>query len=192
MEDFTPYFLLYNDIINRLKEIERTGWKISGIEDAETVAEHTFHVCSVALLISRLISKKVDYEKLFVMSVLHDMPESIYGDIPTPNKTKADRDREKKWVADTLRKLGYPPEWGDELENLSSLEAMIIKISDCISTIFQGLSYMEEHKHIHLNEIIENNLERLSEIKDVVDEHSIKTLIEFIENLVFDRLDKRR
>ncbi len=192
MVDFTPYFLLYNDIINRLKEIERTGWKISGIRDAETVAEHTFHVCSLALFISSLISRKVDYEKLFVMSVIHDMPESMFGDIPTPDKTEVDRDREKKWVIETLIKMGYPPEWGDELEDLSSIEALIVKISDCISTIFQGLSYMEGHKHKHLIEIIENNLEKLNEIKSIIDEQPIKTLIEFVENLAIDRLGKRK
>lgn len=70
--------------VNRLKLVPRTGWMLRGVQPAESVAEHTYGVALTALLLADLIDEPVDRERLLILSLLHDLAESITGDIPRP------------------------------------------------------------------------------------------------------------
>ena len=67
----------------KLKEIKRKGWVKIGIDDAESVACHSYRLTLLVMLIGDLLH--LDTLKMMKMAVLHDIPEIITGDI-TPNE----------------------------------------------------------------------------------------------------------
>ena len=62
-----------------LKKLPRSGWKIKvGLEDSESVAEHSYMMSVMSMVLSDL--KSLDSEKVIKMSILHDWAESKIGD----------------------------------------------------------------------------------------------------------------
>ncbi|MBI5859248.1 MAG: HD domain-containing protein, partial [Nitrosarchaeum sp.] len=63
-----------------LKKIPRQGWidKLS-IDNPESVADHTFSMAMMGMIFSDL--ENYDTEKILKMILLHDLAESITGDI---------------------------------------------------------------------------------------------------------------
>ena len=65
--------------IAELKKLPRSGWKIKvGLENSESVAEHSYMMSVMAMVLSDL--KNLDSEKVIKMSILHDWAESKIGD----------------------------------------------------------------------------------------------------------------
>lgn len=73
-----------------LKEIERKGWidKL-GIPNPESVADHTFSMAIIGMVISDL--QKYDTEKILKMVLLHDLAESLTGDFTPEQKPKEEK-----------------------------------------------------------------------------------------------------
>ena len=62
-----------------LKKLPRSGWKIKlGLNNSESVAEHSYMMSVMAMVLSDL--KSLDSEKVIKMSILHDWAESKIGD----------------------------------------------------------------------------------------------------------------
>ena len=55
---------------------------VQGISDAESTADHSFSVTLASLILSELIEEPLDRAKLLTIALLHDLPESVIGDIP--------------------------------------------------------------------------------------------------------------
>ncbi len=67
--------------IRKLKEIERSGWVVSGVKKPESVADHSFGVALLVMLLGK--NKNIDLEKALKMALIHDLGEAITGDIIT-------------------------------------------------------------------------------------------------------------
>src|SRR3989338_4168161 len=63
----------------RLKKIKRTGWVLKGVKNAESVADHTFRVALMCLVLGK--NRKLNLLKLLEMALVHDLAESVIGDI---------------------------------------------------------------------------------------------------------------
>ena len=62
-----------------LKKLPRSGWKIKvGLNNSESVAEHSYMMSVMAMVLSDL--KSLNSEKVIKMSILHDWAESKIGD----------------------------------------------------------------------------------------------------------------
>jgi len=62
-----------------LKKLPRSGWKIKlGLDNSESVAEHSYMMSVMAMVLSDL--KSLNSEKVIKMSILHDWAESKIGD----------------------------------------------------------------------------------------------------------------
>ena len=62
-----------------LKKLPRSGWKIkAGLNNSESVAEHSYVMSVMAMVLSDL--KSLNSEKVIKMSILHDWAESKIGD----------------------------------------------------------------------------------------------------------------
>jgi putative hydrolase of HD superfamily len=62
-----------------LKSIRRAGWVLKvQVEDAESVADHTFSMATIAMLLSDMLG--LDTHKVIKMVLMHDLAESIVGD----------------------------------------------------------------------------------------------------------------
>jgi len=131
----------------RLKVVTRSAYTSEGKQ--ETVAEHSWRLCLMALVL-RDEFPDVDLGKLLAMCVVHDLGEAIGGDVPAPEQarrraadpgaTKAAQERE-----DLLTLLAPLPEllretitalW-DEYEAATSPEARAAKALDKLETILQ-------------------------------------------------------
>lgn len=67
-----------------LKKVPRQGWVDKmGLERPESVSDHTFSVTAMSLVLSE--TQNLDTLRVLKMSLIHDLAESITGDL-TPNQ----------------------------------------------------------------------------------------------------------
>ena len=125
----------------RLKTQTRSGWTSTG--QAESVAEHTWRLCLMAMLLYGH-SPGVDLGRLLRMCLIHDLGEAISGDVPAPVQT-AGTSKAAQERADLVELTAtLPPElrqeivelW-DEYEGAATPEARLAKGLDKLETILQ-------------------------------------------------------
>ena len=125
----------------RLKTVTRSGWTSAG--DHESVAEHTWRLCLMAMLLYGA-APDIDLARLLKMCVIHDLGEALRGDVPAPEQvasvSKAAEER-----SDLLELTApLPPalrteviELWDEYESATTPEARVAKGLDKLETILQ-------------------------------------------------------
>ena len=101
------------EVVLKLKNIPRQGWieKLE-INDSESVADHSYSTSVMSMILSDL--EGINSEKIIRMALLHDLAESIIGDI-TPNVIKKDEKIMKENLA--MKQI---------LKNLSGMNIKII------------------------------------------------------------------
>lgn len=65
----------------RLKDRPRAGWRLRGVEDGESVADHTWGTALLCLLYAEAAG--VDRLAALEIAVLHDLAEAEIGDLPS-------------------------------------------------------------------------------------------------------------
>ncbi len=125
----------------RLKTVTRSAWTSEA--QPESVAEHTWRVCLMAMLLYGG-APDVDLARLLRMCLVHDLGEALGGDVPAPQQEaaapKAGQER-----ADLLRLTAPLParlrdeivELWDEYEAAATAEARLAKGLDKLETILQ-------------------------------------------------------
>ncbi len=84
------------EITGILKEIERTGWVDVGVYQPESVADHTFRTTLLCMLYADM--EDLDPIKLMRMALIHDLPESIIGDLTPSQKKTETREKEENAI----------------------------------------------------------------------------------------------
>jgi putative hydrolase of HD superfamily len=132
----------------RLKCIPRTGWVMRGVPNAESVADHSFGVSLISLVLAEMIEQPLDQAKLLTIALLHDLPESVLSDLPTPAAvyfpTDAKRNAEKKVLDRLLRQLPSAERWQSwwrEFEEGTSIEGQIVRDADRLDMLIQAHVY---------------------------------------------------
>ena len=148
MSDTTPHNLLalYTQIAT-LKLLPRTGWLQRGVPNVESVAEHTFGVAALALLIGDTIDG-LDRGKLLAIAMLHDLAEALLSDLPASakrfigaaHKHAAERSALEEMLAKLPNRAEYLALW-DEYARGCSREARLVKGIDRIEMLAQALDY---------------------------------------------------
>ncbi len=133
-------------LILELKKLKRKGWIQREIGDyVESVADHCFSLSIISMIIADEIGLGLNKDKLIKMSLIHDLPESIVGDI-----TPYDENLEEKHDVelDAMRKISLLLKNSDEyfqlwveFEKEKSKEATFLKQLDKIEMILQALDY---------------------------------------------------
>lgn len=136
--------------VGRLKSIKRTGWVREGMPDPESVAEHTFRVCFLALLLGKRL--ELSLEDLLGMAIVHDIEEAVTNDPVTQRgkkNVKSHNHQEEKKVVDELF-LGLPNQvellklWEKHFPQSrkgASRESSILYQLGKIATSWQALEY---------------------------------------------------
>jgi len=104
----------------RLKNELRHSYTSSGRQ--ESVAEHTWRMALLAILLRPKLDKKVIFEKLLKMIVIHDIVEIEAGDTPVPfmvgnESLKKQKEELERKAIENVR-LRLPGEVGDEIYQL--------------------------------------------------------------------------
>ena len=132
-----------------LKNISRQGWidKLS-LTNPESVADHTFSMAIIGMALSD--SKNYDTEKILKMILLHDLAESITGDITPEKKPKNDKViLENKIMKNILANLPkilqiqYLKIWEEYQENKSS-DAKFVHQIDKFEMALQAKIYQKQ------------------------------------------------
>ena len=125
----------------RLKTVTRSGWTSTG--KAESVAEHTWRLCLMAMVLYGR-AEDIDLARLLKMCLIHDLGEAIGGDVPAPAQVagspKAGQERaDLLSLVEPLAAAGRREilELWDEYEAASSPEAKLAKGLDKLETILQ-------------------------------------------------------
>ncbi|MEL6460005.1 MAG: HD domain-containing protein [Cyanobacteria bacterium J06621_15] len=149
-KDTLPIIEAYFEFV-QLKQLYRQGWLNKGIssENCESVAEHSFCVALLALVLADEYSVELDTAKVIRMALIHDLGEIYAGDLtPADNISKEDKyNLEKHSVAKVLEKLPHGFKWielWEEYEKGESTESQFVKQLDKLEMALQASVY--EHQ----------------------------------------------
>jgi putative hydrolase of HD superfamily len=78
--------------INQLKQLYRQGWLQRGIPKSlcESVAEHSFSMALLALLLMDQVSPGLDRQQVLLMALIHDLGEIYAGDFTPQDGVPSD------------------------------------------------------------------------------------------------------
>lgn len=138
--------------ILNLKDEERTGWVLRGIEDPESVASHSWGSMIQTIL---NIRSELDREKVLKMALVHDLEQAETGDIPSrgdkEKKVMATGEKEGKEV-EAMKQL-IPGElerlfelWKEHME-METEEACFVEDMEQIDMSLQALRYEKRSRY---------------------------------------------
>ena len=80
------------DLLKKSTTLPRTGWVMKNMKDErnETIAEHMYNMWLIVSLFLDDDSTAYDKARIEKMVLLHDLAETVTGDIPNPKKTSKD------------------------------------------------------------------------------------------------------
>lgn len=137
--------------LDPLADLPRTGWLLRGVRPCESIADHSFGVAVVTMLLVdalRAEGHTVDGERALRMALVHDAAEARTGDVPMPVKTpEAERalDELDEGLARELLPEDLFETWR-EAEAAESLEARIVKAADKLQMMIKAHLYERQHR----------------------------------------------
>lgn len=135
------------------KKIPRTGWLREKIRDPESVAEHSFRLSVLAMVLAEPLG--LDKEKLIKMAIMHDLGEVITGDIVVwltggtiDIKKQIEKEKlEKEGIGKIFRVIGKSNEYVkifEEMIERTTQEAKIFWQLDKLEMALQALEYEKD------------------------------------------------
>jgi putative hydrolase of HD superfamily len=164
--------------IGRLKTTPRTGWVRRGVPRYESVADHSWRVAALSLLLLGDREDDVDVRRCMQLAVVHDLAECHIGDIaPDDNVSAENKLRMEQEAMQSLGALlqlavvsrsgttdagSSPPrtdqfllELFHEYEERKSNEAVAVKDLDLLDMILQADEY-EERFGVELDDFFQS------------------------------------
>jgi putative hydrolase of HD superfamily len=131
-----------------LKQLYRQGWLRRGIPDqrCESVAEHSFAVAVLAMLLCDQRYPHLDSRRVVRMALVHDFAEIYAGDIipadnlPAVEKQARERTAIERIVADMPAGEAYLALW-EEFEAGATPEAQLVRQVDRLEMALQAAVY---------------------------------------------------
>lgn len=147
-------YLDFFKTVGKSKRLLRSGWIREKIKDSESIAEHSFRVGVLAMVLSDKLGVEPNKDKLIKMSLLHDLGELITGDIVTERKGLVDikkRDekerKEKEGIKKIFDKIGGGNEYAaifEEMIERVTPESKIFWQLDKLEMALQAYEYEED------------------------------------------------
>ena len=165
----THTFIEFQTQIEKVKYLKRTGWVIRSVPGAETVAAHSWRMAWMTLYKEKeLKDMGVDTDCVLHMCLLHDVGESVVGDIiPEIHQTgsvKISAERKKKIETNAVAVLANTYNFPvlktafDAYEAQESPESKIVKNPDKLDMLMQAYEYSKAYPHLtRLKEFMECN-----------------------------------
>ena len=138
--------------IGVLKNLPRTGWRLRGIKDAESVADHCYRVSLLSMILADVLAEQgvpLDVEKVMRLALLHEVAEARIGDLPFPAleyiPKAVKKTGEQAAVESMFEHFGplqqkYMQLW-EEFEEGTSIEGKLVRAADKLELMIQVLEY---------------------------------------------------
>lgn len=170
MKDCLELFLK----VGELKKTDREGWKHVGIDNPESIADHSFRATFMALILGDEFD--IDTSRLIKLLLVHDLAEAETGDL-TPRDYDTEKEKfemERKALESIFNKFDDEHsvvELWKEFEIGESQEAKIARDIDKLEMILQALEYREEYPDKDFLEFILEGKEKIEspEIKEIIE-----------------------
>ena len=175
----------------KLKATTRHSW-LTDSKRQESSAEHSWMLCLLAMLLSDKIKKRVDLLKVLKMLLIHDLAESVVGDIPSweiSTRQKKKYKSEKKAFLAIVKDLPKKNAkeiislW-EEFEKKKTPEARFANSLDKIEAVMQhnlaDIGTWEQgdfNHHPYYKDEYFNFDSFMREFKDIVDIESMEKII---------------
>ncbi|KAI5366373.1 Putative HD/PDEase domain, 5'-deoxynucleotidase YfbR/HDDC2 [Septoria linicola] len=149
-----PFFHL----LERLKTTKREGWRRFEINHGESISDHMYRMSIITMLCPPSLAKRIDVGKCTRMALIHDMAESLVGDItPVDGVSKTEKSRREADTMDYLTKtlLGNVhggaagqsmKEVWQEYEDSETLESLFVHDVDKMELLLQMIEYEKMHE----------------------------------------------
>jgi putative hydrolase of HD superfamily len=181
--------------IFRLKKIKRTGWLAKGkILDGESIADHSYSLSALCMVFSDILG--LDTGKVMKMCIIHDLAESIIGDImPGEIPEKEKKMKETKVMESILFSLpvsvriDYIGIWKEFLLN-GSQEAQLVHKVDKLEMLLQAREYLLQGYSIRYLEQFFKSIEKYCNQEDNPSLYGILGISNTLKNLKYS-LDKK-
>jgi len=148
-----PFF----QILERLKTTKREGWRRFNIVHGESIADHMYRMSIMTMVPPASLATRLDIPRCTRMALIHDMAESLVGDItPLDGISSAEKRRREEATMDYLCKSllgnvngGLSGEeirkvW-KEYEDSDTLEAKYVHDIDKLELLLQMVDYERSH-----------------------------------------------
>lgn len=139
-----------------LKRVPRAGWQMRGVPHVESVAEHTFGVAFLAMVMAEILNAqgdpapRLDLSQVLVMALLHDLAEVRLTDLPASAMRLISAQVKDQAEAAALQDLLSPLPDTERLAALwrafqdgTSAEGLLVRDADKLEMMLQCLSYEE-------------------------------------------------
>lgn len=130
--------------MGHLKRSARTGWWLAGVQDPESVAEHSHRTALIAALLAML--EGADPGRAALLALFHDTQETRTGDIPSVGKAYLQEAEHTAITADQT--AAFPEKVGravlelvEEYEGRESVEAQLARDADKLECLIQAREY---------------------------------------------------
>ena len=173
--------LNFFELVSHLSEVKRQGWVDRGIENPESVAEHSFEVAVMSSFEAK--RKGLDVQKTAMMALIHDLSEIYAGDI-TPHQHLPEEQRAEailNWVppsdealidkhkkeGEALKKITQrlPLEFRTSIMDLwreyndgQTEEAKLVYRMDKMQRLIQAKIYRDQEPNFPINSFLEESL----------------------------------
>ena len=134
--------------IGLLKRVRRSGWWVAGVDDPESVAEHSFRTAILGYLLATL--EGADPHRTAAMCLFHDIQEARIGDLHRINHRYLDA-REAESVAFRDQSERLPPEAAEGISSLfgewqaaDTVEAGLARDADSLECLIQAREYQAQ------------------------------------------------
>lgn len=202
MERLIKNLIAFHKKAERLKTTTRHSW-LTDSKRQESVAEHTWMLCLLAIILFDKIETKVDLLKILKMLIIHDLAESVAGDIPSwevserqNNKYQLEKRALKTLVKDLPKNNAQEIIFlWEEFEKRKTPESQFANSLDKVEAVMQhnlvDIKTWEQgdfNHHPYYRDEFFNFDSFMRAFKDVVDIQSMKKII---KAKVEHRIDKK-
>jgi putative hydrolases of HD superfamily len=166
--------------IAELKKLPRSGWKIKvGLDDSESVAEHSYMMSVMSMILSDM--KSLNSEKVLKMAILHDWAESKIGDfMPEQIEYEKKSELENYAMSEILELLPqkiqseYRDIW-DEFLDRNTSEARLVHELDKLEMALQAKIYEKDIDPEKIKPFI------ISAVEQIIDPDVKKILVDILK-----------
>ena len=165
-----PFLFLTH--VQALKQLPRTGWLFAGVAQPESVAEHSFVMSWVAILLAEQINsayhdqgltQPLDVARVAQIALVHDLAESVLTDLPKRSTDLLSKAVKQQAEATAMQQICQPlpnhahylAYWQEYVDGATP-ESRLVRDADKLEMIHQALCYeqagnrnLEEFWHAH-------------------------------------------